>query len=177
MNERQVIWIFTLILVVLAGWVDWRTRRIPNWLTVSGLLFGIAVNSLVAGWHGARVSLAGAGLALVLLLPLVLLRAFGAGDWKLVAAVGAFLGPILCLFVLFGSIFISGLMAVVAVLRSGRVLATLRNLMVLVQGFFSFGLRAHPEISLDNPGLMKLPFGVAVAVATVVCFLAARMGV
>jgi prepilin peptidase CpaA len=177
MNERQVIWIFALILVVLAGWVDWRTRRIPNWLTVSGLVFGIALNSLVAGWHGAKVSLAGAGLALVLLLPLVLLRAFGAGDWKLMAGVGAFLGPILCLFVLIGSIFISGLMAVVAVLRSGRVAATLRNLMVLVRGFFSFGLRAHPEISLDNPGLMKLPFGMAVAVATVVCFIAARLGV
>ena len=43
---------------------------------------------------------------------------------------------------------------------------------VLVQGFLTFGLRAHPEISLDNPGLLKLPFGVAVAIATVICFVA-----
>jgi hypothetical protein len=92
-------------------------------------------------------------------------------------AVGALLGPVLFLFVLAGSIFVSGLMAIVQMYRSGRMMATLRNMAVLVRGFFSFGLRAHPKISLDNPGLMKLPFGVAVAVATLVCFLAARMGV
>jgi prepilin peptidase CpaA len=174
MNALQVIWMFALILVLLAGWVDWRTRRIPNWLTVSGLIFGIAANSLIAGWHGAKVSLEGAGLALLLLLPLVLLRAFGAGDWKLMAAVGAFLGPILCLFVLLGSILVSGLMAIVEVMRRGRIATTFSNMLVLVRGFFSFGLRAHPEISLDNANLMRLPFGVAVAVATLGCFLVAR---
>ena len=83
MNTHQVMWILAVILVLIAGWVDWRTRRIPNWLTVSGFLFGIAANSLLAGWQGAKSSVEGAGLALLLLLPLVLLRAFGAGDWKL----------------------------------------------------------------------------------------------
>jgi len=167
-------WILAVILVLIAGWVDWRTRRIPNWLTVSGFLFGIATNSLLAGWQGAKSSVEGAGLALLLLLPLVLLRAFGAGDWKLMAAVGAFLGPVLCLFVLFGSILVSGLMAIVEVMHRGRALTTFRNMLVLVRGFFSFGLRAHPEISLDNASLMRLPFGVAVAVATLGCFLVAR---
>ena len=42
--------------------------------------------------------------------------------------------------------------------------------------FLSFGLRKNPEISLDNPGLLKLPFGVAVAAATVICYCAARWG-
>ena len=174
MNTHQVMWILAVILVLIAGWVDWRTRRIPNWITVSGFLFGIAANSLLAGWQGAKSSAEGAGLALLLLLPLVLLRAFGAGDWKLMAAVGAFLGPFLCLFILFGSILVSGLMAIVEVMRRGRALTTFRNMVVLVRGFFSFGLRAHPEISLDNANLMRLPFGVAVAVATVGCFLVAR---
>ena len=174
MNTHQLMWILAVILVLIAGWVDWRTRRIPNWLTVSGFLFGIATNSLLAGWQGAKSSVEGAGLALLLLLPLVLLRAFGAGDWKLMAAVGAFLGPVLCLFVLFGSILVSGLMAIVEVMRRGRALTTFRNMLVLVGGFFSFGLRAHPEISLDNANLIRLPFGVAVAVATLGCFLVAR---
>lgn len=174
MNTHQSMWILALILVFIAGWVDWRTRRIPNWLTVSGFLLGIAANSLVAGWQGAKSSAEGAGLALLLLLPLVLLRAFGAGDWKLMGAVGAFLGPGLTLLVLFGSILVSGLMAIVEVMRSGRAVATFHNMVVLVRGFFSFGLRAHPQISLDNPSLIRLPFGVAVAVATLVCFLAVR---
>src|SRR5579859_914549 len=126
MNPFQVIWISTLALTLLAGWTDWRSRKIPNWLTVSGFLLGIAVNSVLWGWHntnghGAKASLEGAGLALILLLPFVLLRALGAGDWKLMGAVGAFLGPILLLLVLLGSIFVAGLMAIVEVIRSRRV--------------------------------------------------------
>jgi prepilin peptidase CpaA len=111
---------------------------------------------------------------LVILLPLVLVRGLGAGDWKLMGAVGAMLGPVLLLFVLFGSMLVSGLMAVAQMMRAGRVTETFRNLWVLLKGFFSFGLRAHPRISLDNPKLMKLPFGVAVAAATLICFCAAR---
>src|SRR5262249_40252 len=127
-----------------------------------------------SGWLGAKTSLEGAGLALGLLLPFVLLRGLGAGDWKLMGAVGAFLGPQMFLFVLFGSLMISGLMAVVAIYRTHKVGETLRNIWVLVPGFFSFGLRANPKISLDNPALLKVPFGVAVAISTVGCFCAAR---
>jgi prepilin peptidase CpaA len=177
MSATQTVWPFTLALTVYAGWIDWRTHRIPNWLTVSGLFLGIAVHTWTAGWRGALMSLEGVGLALVVLLPLVLMRALGAGDWKLMGAVGAFLGPWMFLFVLLASVFVSGLMAMVLMVRTNRVKQTVRNLIVLVQGFFAFGLRTHPEISLDNPGLLKLPFGVAVAVGTLIIFMAARWGV
>jgi hypothetical protein len=79
----------------------------------------------------------------------------------------------LFLFVLVGSVFASGIMAIVQVYRVGRVMETLRNMWTLVRGFFAFGLKKNPQISLDNPRLLKLPFGVAVAAATVVCFCAA----
>jgi len=173
MNATESIWAFTLAIAVLAGWSDWRTRRIPNWLTGAGILLGIIVHTRIAGWSGAEISIEGVGLALVLLLPLVLLRALGAGDWKLMGALGAFLGPWMVLFVLLASIFISGLMAILMMVQAKRVKATLRNLVVLVRGFVSFGLRTNPQISLDNPGLLKLPFGVAAAIGTVVCFAAA----
>lgn len=174
MRATQLIWTFTLALTFLAALLDWRSRRIPNWLTVPGLLSGVVVHALIGGWNGTLFALAGAGLALVLLLPLVMLRALGAGDWKLMGAVGAFMGPVMFLFVLLGSIFASGVMAIIQVLRVGRVTETLRNMVTLVRGFFAFGLKKNPEISLDNPRLLKLPFGVAVAAATLVCFYAAN---
>jgi prepilin peptidase CpaA len=172
-TSGQTIWFFAIGLTLLAAWTDWHTRKIPNWLTVCGFIAGIAINSYAHGWNGTKASLEGAGLALVLLLPLVLLRGLGAGDWKLMGAVGAFVGPVLFVFVLVGSILVSGLMAMILIARTGRVMTTMRNLVVLVQGFFSFGLRPNPKVSLDNPGLMKLPFGVAVAVSTLVCYGAA----
>jgi prepilin peptidase CpaA len=174
MHATQFIWILTLALTILAALLDWRSRRIPNWLTVPGLLSGVVVHALIAGWPGALFALKGAGLALILLLPLVALRALGAGVWKLMGAVGAFVGWQMFLFVLLGSIFASGIMAIVQVYRTGRVMETLKNMVTLVRGFFTFGLKKNPQISLDNPRLLKLPFGVAVAAATLVCFYAAN---
>ena len=106
LNEvNGAIWLLTLGFTLSAGWVDWRTRRIPNWLSVSGLLTGIAANAILGGWHGAKASLEGAGLALGLLLPVVLLRGLGAGDWKLMGSVGALVGWRAMLFVMFAGFF------------------------------------------------------------------------
>src|SRR6202790_2593594 len=151
MDATGAIWTFVIILTFVAGLVDFRTRKIPNLITIPGMVAGIALRTAMSGWTGAKVAVEGAVLALVLLLPLVLARALGAGDWKLMGAVGAFVGPLMFLFVLLGSILVSGLMAAVEMMRTQRVRETFRNLFVLVRGFFSFGLRAHPQISLDNP--------------------------
>ena len=177
MKVQYLIWAFTIGVTLVAAIVDFRTHRIPNWLTVPAFFLGLGLRTAISGWDGAKASLEGTGLALALLLPLVLMRALGAGDWKLMGAVGAFLGPVLFLFVLLGSVLVSGLMAMVEMMRTRRVKETFGNLVVLVQGFFSFGLRANPEISLDNPALLKLPFGVAVAISTLACFCAARWSV
>jgi prepilin peptidase CpaA len=175
MKAEQIIWTSALVFTFLAGWIDWRTRRIPNWLTLSGIAFGFAVHFAAAGWRGAAASVEGMGLALMLLLPLVVLRALGAGDWKLMGAAGALLGPAMFLFVLLASILVSGAMAAARMVTAGRVRTTIENIFALLRGFALLGLRPHPEISLDNPQLLKLPFGVAAAAGTLICFLFARL--
>jgi prepilin peptidase CpaA len=171
MDGVTKIWALAIVVSLTAGFIDWRTRRIPNWLTVSGAVLGIGLHIWVSGLIGAVMALVGMSVALVALLPMVLLRAMGAGDWKLMAALGAILGPMMMLFVLAAAILISGIMGIVMMIRAKRVKETLLNVFVLVQGFLSFGLRKFPEINLDNPDLMKLPFGVAAALGTVLCFL------
>jgi len=174
MNSTETIWVLALALACYGGWMDWRTRRIPNWLTVPGALLGLAANAILRGWHGALLSLEGAGLALGILLPLVLLRGFGAGDWKLMGAMGAALGWREMLAVLFASAVISGVMAVFQMVAARRVKETLWNVLTLATGFATRGLHANPEISLDNPNLIKQPFGAAVAAATVFSFVLAH---
>jgi prepilin peptidase CpaA len=161
---KEGMWIFPALLAVIAGYTDWRSRRIPNWLTVPSLLLGIVVNSLSSGWMGARESLLGAGLGLLLLLPFVLLRALGAGDWKLVGALGAFLGPQNLITVLLAAVLVAGLMALILVIWKRRFVQTLRNLGRMLAAFFSLHLPG-PELSLDNPDSLKVPFGIAVAIA------------
>ena len=55
-----------MLLAVLAGWTDYRSRRIPNWLTVPGLAIGVGINVTAEGWAGLRTSLLGAGLGLLI---------------------------------------------------------------------------------------------------------------
>jgi prepilin peptidase CpaA len=174
MSGVQLIWSATLVLTAVAAYTDLLERRIPNWLTAPGLFVGLTLHAWLAGWRGVLTSLEGAGLALVILLPLVLMRGLGAGDWKLMGAVGAFLGPWMMLFVLVASFFVTGLVSIVRMAAMGKMKSTLRNMMVLVQGFIAFGMKPNPEISLDTPGLIKLPFGATVAVGTLICFVAAH---
>jgi prepilin peptidase CpaA len=156
----------TVALAIVAGVMDWRSRRIPNWLTVPGLFVGVIANTAVFGWSGAKASLLGAGLGLLLLLPFVLIRSLGAGDWKLMGALGAFLGPSNLLDVLLVTVLMAGVMALALIVWKGRVRQTMRNILQILGAFFSFHLPG-PEVSLDSKESLKIPFGVAVAAAVV----------
>lgn len=165
MGLKQAVLGLALILAVVAGWTDWRSRRIPNWLTVSGLLVGIAVNTAAAGWLGLKTSLLGAGLGLLLMLPFVFLRSLGAGDWKLAGALGAFVGPGMLVNVLIGSVFVAGIMALGLVIYKRRMKETLRNIGRMLGSMFTFRMPGA-EVSLDNPQSLKIPYGVALAITT-----------
>ncbi len=164
-----------VLLAIVAGWTDYRCRRIPNWLTVPGLAIGIGINVAAAGWGGLKTSLLGAGLGLLLLLPFVLLRSLGAGDWKLAGALGAFVGAGVLVNLLLGSVFVAGIMAVALVIYKRRVRQTLRNIVNLLMSLVTFRLPGS-EVSLDNPQSLKVPYGVALAFTVVLYGLARVSG-
>ncbi|MBV8476434.1 MAG: prepilin peptidase [Acidobacteria bacterium] len=165
----------TAIVALIAGVTDWRSRRIPNWLTLPAAAVGLAMNSAAYGWSGLKISLAGMGLGLLLLFPFVLLRALGAGDWKLAGALGAFLGVHQLLLVLLVAAMIAGLMALALVLHKRRFGQMLRNVGHLLLAIAT-GHPGHPSVSLDNPESLKVPFGVAFALAAIL-FVAGQLGV
>src|SRR5580704_11468937 len=153
-------------LALIAGYTDWRNRRILNWLTVPGFLIGVSVNALAGGWPGLKTSLLGAGLGLLLLLPFVFLRSLGAGDWKLAGALGAFVGWQVLADLLMGSVFVAGVMALGLVIYKRRFKETMRNIGRLLASMVTLH-RPGPEVSLDNPQALKVPYGVALALTTV----------
>jgi len=173
---KPVILAGAVALALIAGWTDLRSRRIPNWLTVPGLVIGMVANTVLGGWSGLKTSLLGALIGLALLLPFVLLRSLGAGDWKLAGALGSFAGPALLMDLLIGSVFVAGLMAVALIIYKGRVRQTLRNIGHILISLVTFRLPGT-QVSLDNPESLKVPYGVALALTVVLYGILRKVGV
>lgn len=141
---------------------DLRERRIPNWLTVGGAVAGFGWHVWRAGVEGLAFAGMGFGLAFGVYAVLFLLRGRGAGDLKMMAAMGAMIGwsNWLLLFVLSGVI--GGVVALIVIVLRGRVRETLGN------------LRRLPEQKLGKAGSLALPHAPVVAVAAVFAAIAMR---
>jgi len=172
--------VLLILLVLPAAVFDYRQRRIPNWLVLAGLLCGMALNTFLlydnpSAATGLVYALEGLGLAFAIYFPLYLLRGMGAGDVKLMAAVGAIVGPVLWLWVLFFTAVLGGITAVIVVLSKGRVHHTLQNLwMILVSiRYRQAPYATNPELDVGTDQGVRLPHGVIIAVGAV-GFLAAK---
>ena len=173
-----------LCTATLAAWLlvavllDVRERRIPNWLVAGGMLCGLAVQALAprgdglfasAAWGsiGLAQSLLGLGAGLALFMPFYLLRAMGAGDVKLLAMVGVWLGPKLLLGATLLTLLAGGVLAVVLMLatRSSRqVLANVRC--ILTTSLIGAQAGRLAPFDAPAPGGARLPYGLAIATGT-----------
>ena len=161
--------------VMTAGVYDIRQRRIPNWLTVTGVLAGFALNGWLYGLGGLLGSAKGIGLAFLVYLPLYLLRAFGAGDVKLMGAVGAIVGPAAWLGVFLFSVVIGALFGIVALAAKGRVAQALRNMGLILKELSRFRApyAKHESLAISSSEALTLPHGAAIALGSLV-FIAVR---
>jgi len=160
-----------MLLLTGAAVCDYRTHRIPNWLVLSGALFGVIYNTaLPPSPHGnIFFPLAGIGLGLLLFLPLYLIRAMGAGDVKLLAMVGAFLGPGETFHAALASMVVGGVLSILFVLVRGTALQMLRNLASLFRlGFLGALGGSAPSLRITaGASAGKLPYGVAITIGTI----------
>lgn len=149
-----------LILLLLAASVcDLRWKRIPNVLTFSGIIISLMLNTVINGMNGLLFSLAGAGFGLALLLPFYILGGMGAGDVKLMGAVGGFLGAKGVLYAFLLTAVAGGIYAVVLMIFAGGFRKT-------ASAFVNFlYTRKFAYASLDGR-TPKLCYGVAIAIGT-----------
>jgi prepilin peptidase CpaA len=160
-----------LICTVLAAAIfDLRYRRIPNWLNLSAIVLGIGLNVLVFEVHGFILALLGLGCSLLVYVPLYLVRGMGAGDVKLMAAVGAIVGPMnwLCIF-LFTAI-LGGVVSLIYVVFRKRLNQTLLNLVLVLTELARVRLPADREARLDirHGEALRVPHGAVIALGAMV---------
>ena len=171
MNPDFVLLSTALALAVAAAAIDVEQRRIPNWLTYPGIILGVLSRGLLLGWEGAASALAGCVLAGGIFLLFYVVHAMGAGDVKLVAAIGSLLGPTDAVVMLLATAICGGMLALVYALYRKRVRATFANVGTALQFHAASGFRAHPQLNLDNPVALRMPYGLAIAAGTLYVFL------
>jgi prepilin peptidase CpaA len=161
---------FLLAVVLGAAVYDVRYRRIPNWLTVGGILIGLALNTfLYQGWPGLRFALTGMAAGFGVYFVLYAVRAMGAGDVKLMAAVGAMVGWEDWFGIFLITAVIGGVMALILVATRGRMKKTLWNVGFILHEMKS-GRPAYvgkEELDVRNPKALGLPHGSVIAVGTI----------
>lgn len=162
-----------IALLLLAAGIDLRHRRIPNRLVVAGLLCALTLALLpariVPHGIGLGAALGGLGVGVALTLPLYLVRGMAAGDVKLMAMTGAYLGPSGALHAVLWSFIAGGLLALVYVLAWRRVGVLGRNVSeALTVGAMQLMAGGLPRVEISrerSAGL--LPFGVAIAAGSI----------
>jgi Flp pilus assembly protein protease CpaA len=111
---------FVLVLLMAATVSDLRRRQVPAWLTFGGIGVG-ALIATFSGWDALRVSLIGGLVGGMVLIPFVVIRAFGLADALLLAAVGAWYGAEFALRTAWWAALVGALLAMIAWWRGERV--------------------------------------------------------
>ncbi len=183
MNVHQI-WTCVAVVLLLgllsaAVWHDVRTRRIPNRLVFSGAMLGLVLNALplrdelvlapLAAPAGLLMALAGLGLGLALLMPMYMMKAMGAGDVKMMAMIGAFLGPQAVFSAALLTMLAGGVLALSVAMWNGSLSKVMRNTYhMLLHSWARSAGGALPSIDAPPTPTGKLPYAIAIASGTVI---------
>ena len=152
----DLIAVSVLVTVGIAMVMDVQTRRIPNTLTLSAVALGVMVNIANDGAQGLLQSLAGLALAVAMFALPVAMRVLGAGDLKLMAAIGAIGGPVFAFWNVLLTAVVGGLLALI-------VLIARRQLIPVVTGML---LDAYTRQMPQATSGIRLPYAVPIAIGT-----------
>jgi prepilin peptidase CpaA len=164
--------ILTLTAILsMAVWVDMREHRIPNLVSLGGVLAGLFMHTWFHGYEGLLAGLGGMALGLGILLPFYLLKGMGAGDVKLMAAVGAFLGPQHVLLAA-GLTLLAGSLAGIAILVYGKGIGkALQRYWFTVRWLVTAGAWIYQRPAEDEAAAIRFPYALAIATGSLAALL------
>lgn len=167
-----------LALVTTAAFIDIRSRRIPNWLTLGGVITGLSVQTVYGGFSGLKAAAAGMTVAFGLYFLLYLLHAMGAGDVKLMAGVGALVGPAKWMTIFAASAIAGGILALAAVIVKRRLRSTLWNVLFMLNELLQFRapFERRSELDVKSGAGLSMPHAVAIAAGAAIFVVGNRLG-
>jgi prepilin peptidase CpaA len=158
---------FLTVVLFIAAVMDVRIHKIPNWLTYPTVIIAIVNHTWSGGWEGFLFSIQGVGLGLAILIIPYFIGGMGAGDAKLLGAVGGILGPGGVFTAFLFTALVGGIYAVVLLGVRGYLAHALRQAAGFVKTFLLTGTLAFPASPKRRRGL-ELYYGFAIALGTFV---------
>jgi prepilin peptidase CpaA len=152
---------------VACGW-DLRTRRIPQILTLGGALAAFVYHVTTGGWNAGIASAAGWAVGIAIFFLPFALGGLGAGDVKLLGAIGAWLGPMNALWVGLYAGAAGGILAIFVALTKGYLIQAIGNVGVMLAYWRMNGVRPLPEITLEHSRGPRLAYAVPILAGTMV---------
>ncbi|MDA0833693.1 MAG: A24 family peptidase [Planctomycetota bacterium] len=159
-------------LLIWAAVIDGKQLRVPNWLTYpmifSGWIFGFSVG----GWAGLGAAFLGTAVGLLTLLPLYAVGGMGAGDVKLMAGMGAWLGAKITFYAFSVSVVVGAVMAIAMVLYRRRLSHHTANFFMILSEWKEIrDPKQLAEIAAKRkPTMMLLPYGIPICIGSIAYF-------
>jgi prepilin peptidase CpaA len=156
-----------LVVAFLGCITDLKSRKLPNVLTFGAAAGALGYHVAAGGWPGLGWSALGWLVGAAMFFPIFLLRGIGAGDVKLLAALGAWLGPMPAVWLALFTAIAGGPLALIVALSRGYARTALSNIWGLLAFWRAAGFKPHPGITLDVPGAPRLPYALPIAAGLV----------
>lgn len=165
------------LVLIVAAWIDGRELRVPNWITFPMVLTGLFYNAWTGGWSGLQDGGIGLVVGLATLLPLYAVGGMGAGDVKLMAGLGAWLGPVVAWNAFVVSVVVGAVMAIVMVLwRKSWTKHYTNFLMIAVEWMTVKNPAELSRIAKERKSqMLLLPYGIPICIGSIAYFFYAGM--
>lgn len=174
--EHWTVWFVSVVLIVAAV-IDGKILKVPNWLTFPFILSGLVYWTVAGGMSGLGYSFAGAFVGMMLLLVLRNVGGMGAGDVKLLAGVGAWLGTYTTLWVFAATSIVGGIMGAWMIYRSGNWFKHYAMAHQILHEWKT--IRSPSKLSAiareRKPTMYLLPYGIPMAIGAVIYFAGSGM--
>jgi prepilin peptidase CpaA len=163
MNIEFVYSAGSLLCAICGAVFDVRSRRVPNFVTLPAICFGLILHLTLGGWMGLCTAAAAGLLCGLIFMVFHLAGGMGAGDVKLIAAVGCIAGLSVTGQLLVLTSLAGGVMAIGLALYRHQLKSTILNICTLAIHHKTEGLTPHPDLNISNAHALRLPYALAIA--------------
>ena len=168
MSDPNSTFILLTVILILATYTDLKKHLIPNVLSLGGIIIGLSIHTYQNGFDGFLFSLSGMAVGFFLLIPFYAMKGMAAGDVKLMAAIGTFLGAYTTFIVVLSTLICGSILAIGYLLLKDKSSSTFKRYLTIMKTFVITHRWIYIKPTSTDTGSLRFPYAAAILVGTFV---------